>query len=585
MKLRHKMFLIYSLVAVIPVIVIGYYSYWRWQQYTAEQITTYSSTLVANATEQANRTLDSIDRTLDFLTYYSDQEDTSVVEILSEFSGGPDTYTAYDIFRAGKRTDAIFSNLMYTNDMLKGIYLIAPDGMILGTSDGADSRINVNHDCRQDLWYKQTTELNGAHYLSTFTSDNLFIDQSPSLYLARCVYDVYSHKFLGTMLLDLDPDLLNLDSLATIPDLTLLSISNTKTGEVLYSNADKLNTNKVQYTDNRHKSKLNLEPLELSITFHYKTLYSQYNPTGVIILTLIIMFIVGELLTLYLVTKSLTFPLERLSRVMSHQHKNGLKFISPYLNRTDEIGMLYQEYSNMLNEISQSIKKNYRDRLIVLDSQMKALEARINSHFLFNTLESINSMAELSDNENIATMSLALGNMFRYSIKTNSELVTLGEELNHVDDYVSIQTIRFSGRFRLVKTISPDLMDQKVLKLILQPLVENALYHGLNYCTTGNEIKVIANKSAGLLHISVVDNGVGMDEATLKQLHELLAEESAFTDMGKRNGRSIGLKNIHTRIQLYYGKDYGLNITSKKGEGTNITITIPLMKERIFHDD
>ena len=246
------------------------------------------------------------------------------------------------------------------------------------------------------------------------------------------------------------------------------------------------------------------------------------------------------------------------------------------MGRTDEIGTLYNEYSHMLDEINEGIRRDYQNRLIVLDAQMKALEARINSHFLFNTLESINSMAELADNKEIATMSLALGDMFRYAIKTPGEIVTLTDELKHVDDYASIQLIRFNGKFRLEKNIPPALLSCPVLKLILQPLVENALFHGLNYCTAGDLITISAVQENLLLHISVSDNGVGMNPETLAMLRSTLMNQNSFSEIGHQSGQSIGLGNIHARIQLYYGKQYGLSIASAENIGTRITITIPI---------
>lgn len=576
MKLRTKMFLVYSVVAIIPILAIGYYSYSRWQTSVSEQIRTYSSTVIHNAVEQSNNTLDRINRTLDFMTYYSDDSESSIIEILSEFADGPVNYSSYDILQAGKRTNSIFGNLMYANSSIRGIYLITPDGLILGTSNDQTSSINPNHDCRSDYWYQETLSLNGQHYISTITSDDLFTDENPSIYLSRSIYDVYSHKFLGVILLDLNPEILNLDSLTAIPNLALLFIENTKTGETLYSNVDSLKTNDTQYTDDMQKIELNLEPLELSISFHYDTLYAQYNPMRMVILLMIFVFAAGVLISLYLITGKITFPLERLSRVMKHQRKNGLKFVSPYMGRTDEIGTLYNEYSHMLDEINEGIQRDYQNRLIVLDAQMKALEARINSHFLFNTLESINSMAELADNKEIATMSLALGDMFRYAIKTPGEIVTLTDELKHVDDYASIQLIRFNGKFRLEKNIPPALLSCPVLKLILQPLVENALFHGLNYCTTGDLITISAVQENLLLHISVSDNGVGMNPETLAMLRSTLMNQNSFSEIGHHSGQSIGLGNIHARIQLYYGKQYGLSIASTENIGTRITITIPI---------
>jgi two-component system sensor histidine kinase YesM len=133
----------------------------------------------------------------------------------------------------------------------------------------------------------------------------------------------------------------------------------------------------------------------------------------------------------------------------------------------------------------------------------------------------------------------------------------------------------------LVTDIPDSLYDEKVLKLILQPLVENALYHGLNYCAQGDSITIHAERNSfgpggNVLKITVLDNGQGISEKTLKQIQLKLKEEAKFTELGHRNKQSIGLKNIHSRIELYYGMGYGLQVESRQDQGTCITILIPV---------
>ena len=250
-----------------------------------------------------------------------------------------------------------------------------------------------------------------------------------------------------------------------------------------------------------------------------------------------------------------------------------------YMNSPDEIGVLYRQYNHMIEELNTSIQNEYENRLVMLDAQMQSMEARINSHFLFNTLESINSMAELDDNEEISIMSLALGNMFRYAIKTKGERVSLRQELENVRDYDSIQQISFSHRYRLITEVPESLMEVPVLKLILQPLVENALVHGLDHCAYGSEIHISAESSGGVLEILVSDDGRGMSQDEVERLRAQLMRPTEFKKPGHREGRSIGLKNIQSRIELYYGKGYGLRITSREGVSTTIMVTIPILTD------
>ena len=518
--------------------------------------------------------------TVDQLMFYTDIEYSqanSLIKLLEKFSKDG-SYTSYDIQQASQYCTSTFQNQMLTHSVIQGIYVITPSSLILGTSSSASSSINYSHNCLDDDWYRKTYDSQGAYYVTRDLQCTLFSDSHPSVYIARSVWNIYSHKYLGVILLDCDASLLDLDDQNLLPDLSCITVKNTETDEILDSNRAE-ETAETQYTSDRQSVQLALKPLELDVRFNYTPLYQKLNPAISLIAVICIILIIQTLITLHFTTRNLIRPIETLTRAMVHQHSTALTFTSPYMLRNDEIGTLYNEYANMMDKLNSQIKNDYQNKLILLDSQMKSLEARINSHFLFNTLESINSMAELSDNTEIATMSLALGSMFRYSIKTKSELVTLHDELQHVDDYNSIQQIRFSHRYSLILDIPSKLLQQKVLKLILQPLVENALYHGLNYCTVGSEIRISAVSENQDLLISVSDDGVGMEEDVLQELRCKLQEEPSFTELGHRTEQSIGLKNIHSRIRLYYGDGYGLSVESKKGTGTKITIRIPVIPE------
>ncbi len=586
MKLRFKFFIIYSVLSVIPMFILTNYCYVRFRTITNARVEAYSHSFFNNVQDQIDTSLRDISNILNYLTFYTDKDGSSITDQLRQFNKNGLTWSTYDYYLTHKYCTSVFKNLMQLNDSIHGIYLFSSESTIIGSYGDQMSIINTDHNISNDIWYLETMKTTHDYYITTFLDNNLFNDKKPSLYIARRIYDVYSHEYLGVLLLDCDPDVLNIENLITMPFSSLVYISNESTGETLYSNVDSLNYSRGNFfDDDPQKVLLTISPLALHVSFNYKNLYSQLNPNTYLLIATGLVLILIALIAIYVVTRNLILPVEQLSWAMSRQSRNGLTFVNPYTSRSDEIGNLYCEYASMLSQLDELIKKQYKNRLILLDSQMKSLEARINSHFLFNTLESMNSMAELADNNDIATMSLALGNMFRYSIKTQSELVPLSAELQHVDDYVSIQSIRFSSRFRLIKDIPQELMDEHVLKLILQPIVENSLYHGLSYCTEGDEIRIAAVRQGFDLLISVSDNGKGMSTDQLNELTEHLAEEPQFTELGHRNNQSIGLKNIHSRIELYYGKSYGLCLESTEGQGTAITIRIPMTSGNIEENE
>lgn len=576
MKLRTKVFCIFTSIAIIPLLILTAFAYERHYDTTYQRMDELSSTLFDNALEQSNSILDTIRQATGLFTFYSDS-DFSIVENLEKFSDPEEGFRTYDEFKANQNIKFVCQNLLYSYNYLYSVYVFTPSGALLGHSSQKNGEIQYRYDPTEDDWYQDTMDLNGGLYVSSVENHDMFTGNKDSLFFAQSLFDVYSHKFLGVLVINCDPAVFDLSIVNTMPEIALLTIHNTETSNVLYSNIDTFTSDFSKIHRQILKHDLNVSPLRLTAVFDYDALFKEFSLTGILLILMAAACAIGIILLSYAISKNMVEPIEHLSRKMASQKGHTLALTSRYLNRTDEIGTLYNEYNSMVDELNISIKRDYQDKLIILDAQMKSLEARINSHFLFNTLESINSMAELEDNEQIATMSLALGNMFRYTIKTQSELVTIAEELAHVADYTAIQQIRFSNRFHVDIQMENSLKTRKVLKLILQPLVENALYHGLNYCTAGDTIIIRGRTENNCIFLEVEDNGQGMSPGQLDDITRKFQEEPSFTELGHRNKQSIGLKNIHSRIELYYGRGYGLTVTSAKGKGTSIQIKLPLI--------
>lgn len=575
MKLRTKIFLSFSLLATVPLVLFTAFCYHRYTQTTNERMEVIASNLFENAQSTANSTLNRVRQTAGtFNFYYNDG--SSIISDLKNFRNPetpPETYEYFTLSQNFKRT---YQSLLYSDEDIYGIYIFTPSGYIFNCTNGENGNIQSNYEFMDADWYQDALALDGALYVSSNAVHDCFTGSKKTIFFAQCLKDIYSHEIVGTLMIDYNSDIFDLSSVNTMPDVTLLSVENTTDNTILYKNDEQL-LHDFTSSGIKRQTPLNLSSLQLTMIMDNESLAKEFNVTAVLIIVICIVCIVGFLLFAYIISRYLVHPLEHLSRKMSSQTGHNLIQSTRYLDRTDEIGTLYNEYNAMVESLNTAVKQDYQDKLIILDAQMKSLEARINSHFLFNTLEAINSIAELEDNETIASMSLALGNMFRYTLKTQSEIVTVQDELSHVQDYVSIQQIRFDERFKLELDIPQEYASFKVLKLILQPLVENALYHGLNYCTTGDTILIRIRSEQNSLLIDVHDNGQGMNPDTLDRLQNSLNQEASFTELGHRNKQSIGLKNIHSRIELYYGHGYGLTISSQLGEWTNIRIKLPIL--------
>lgn len=580
MKLKHKFLVAFLLISIIPIILITSFTYDRYTSLINQQTTQVAENVFEKAVDSANTSIGNINHIAEIFTFYSGSNN-SIIDDLKKYSSKDNGYTAYDIFKSNENIKFICQNLIYSTDYINGIFLFTPSGVTLGYGYGNGIDVRAGYEPFSDKWYQSTVSLDGKTYVDGITTKKFILNAQPSISFSRALYDIYTHKFLGVLFIDCSPSVFDMSKVNTLPDTAMLSVENNTNGYILYSNADSIKSSDLNDKNNLKVMKKNLttESLTLVTAVNYEKLYSEFGLTRMLIINIGVVCAAVFVIISILLSGYLTKPIVYLSKKVANRSGHNTVTKESYLKRADEIGILCNEYNNMIEELNESIKREYQNKLIVLDSQMKSLEAQINSHFLYNTLESINSIAELEEVGSIATMSLALGNMFRYSIKTQSELVTILDELHHVNDYVSIQKIRFDNKFDLKVEISKEMYRMKVLKLILQPIVENALYHGLQYCNFGHEVIIRGYTNGAVILLEICDDGIGMSSEQLKKLQESLNEKPHFTELGQRNKQSIGLKNIHTRIELYYGEGYGLSVKSEEHKGTKITIKLPALED------
>ncbi len=576
MKLKTKFFLIFVLISIIPVLLVAIIVYDRYTIMTQESMLEVYENIFHSATDMANQSIAEIKHTLEASSFYTDAEHSIINDLEKYTEGG--SFTPGDVFESNNNLKFLCQNLIYSTDNLNAIFIFTPSGQVLGYGKITD--VMPNYTPFEDSWYKKTVALKGKTYVDGISEKDFLIRSEPSISFSKALYDVYSHEFLGVLFVDYAPEIFDLSKVNTLPQTVLLSVE-TDEDFILYTNVDTLSDplpsskSGIQV----YKSSLDMDGLYLISSVNPQRLFEEFQITQRMILILAGIYIILLFVISFFLSKYLTKPIAHLSEQMSNHKLHNYVTDERYLNRMDEIGTLYNEYNSMLEEQEKHIKNEYQNKLITLDSQMKSLEAQINSHFLYNTLESINSLAELEGIESISVMSMALGNMFRYSIKAKSELVSVAEEISNVQDYVSIQRIRFQNKFRLELDIPDNLYRCKVLKLILQPIVENALIHGLNRCTEGDVITIRAYTQEQNFFFEVKDNGVGMDNHQLNTIRSILAEPPQFKELGHRSTQSIGLKNINSRIELYYGAGYGMMVNSTPGTGTIITLKLPYFKQ------
>lgn len=243
----------------------------------------------------------------------------------------------------------------------------------------------------------------------------------------------------------------------------------------------------------------------------------------------------------------------------------------------DEMGLLLKSYNEMGERINDSIEKIYIYQINQKQTELKMLQFQINPHFLYNTLNTISSIAALSDMEEIVKIADNLSSMFQYNIK-GEDIVPVQKEIRHVKNYLEIQAIRFPGKYRFTYRIAPEIQGQRMLKFLLQPLAENSMHHAFGRMKEMNEICLTAELCGEDMIFLLRDNGIGMDRERVRKLNRELADTDTGT-LVNHVDRGIGLRNVNARIKNLYGKGYGIQICSEEGCYTEIQIRIRSLEE------
>lgn len=281
----------------------------------------------------------------------------------------------------------------------------------------------------------------------------------------------------------------------------------------------------------------------------------------------IISFIISAILW-FMVTHSIVKPIRKLSQTMRNINDlDSRVHTSIAVKSSDEIGVLNKSFNQMIDRMNDLFKEVLQEQEMKKDAEYKALQAQINPHFLYNTLNTIRWMAIIQKADNIKEAVEVLGRLIRDSFKQTSALVTLREELASIRDYVYIQQLRYGERFHVEYVYDEAMLDLKCVKFIVQPIIENAIFHGIEPNSDHCMIKITLTIIDHVCQIEVWDNGVGMSE---QQLLEALKPAE---------GKGIGLLNVHERLQHTYGKQYGVEITSRIGEYTSVILRFPYQTE------
>lgn len=507
------------------------------------------------------------------------------------------------------------ANSLSVNDLLNG-YLSSPTSNLPSTVSSFQSNIATTiYPESKDIAYFVLYDTNGNARYSTLFSNNLslfYLD--PQTYESEGVSeiswlpatpDIFNHlaiqlikrvyridpdgqgEIVGYLQLVLKPD--SFQSVVVQGNLSFQIVD--EQGNPMYKRdgyEDRdMFSEAVNRTSNAASNSLVLEEkipgLNWKMTVQFP-LDSLHNRNGellwVVASVALLCFMIGLILSHWLVR-----PIGELQNAMDQVDENKIEFAAKGMTR-DEVSLLAHHFNRMVEKINQLVEEDFRSKLrekelnaLKTQAEMSMLQQQINPHFLYNTLESINMEAQRNNGSMVSKMIGSLASLFRYSISSGPEQgVSLETEIEYTRYYVTIQEIRFRERFTVEWQINSETLHSKVLKFILQPIVENAINHGLSEYASGGELVISSQLENGRLMIRISDNGIGMRKTELEvlehKLHEGLNEERPPSSSSIHHG--VGLSNVNRRLKIYYGEEAELIIDSKYMKGTTVTLVIPI---------
>ncbi len=494
-------------------------------------------------------------------------------------------------------------NLLYevNKDNLVSIACFNDKGELLGAAPVGTMKKNA--DVTTQNWFTNAIDKMENLHFSELHVQNIFENSSARYYwvvsLSRGVELTSSGKMSGGILL-VDMDFSGIQQLFTkvnSQELGYVYLINSD-GKIIYHPRQNLifsnmlqenNEVAAHYSDGAHRETFQDKKRMVVVkTVGYtgwkivsvtpmKNFYQNLGRTQIMAIMIIILSILVMIFANQFVAVRVVQPLKNLEDsikgIRTDQEHMGLPLETQiYIGGSPETKHLGETIRSMVAQLRKLTDDIVKEQEEKRKSELDALQSQINPHFLYNTLDSIMWMVESEQYEDAIAMVQALGKLFRISLSKGKNIITVGEELQHARSYLDIQIYRYKNKFTFDFQMEEGIEKYKPIKLIIQPMIENAIYYGMEYMDGDGEIHIRAYTKEDDLYIEVEDNGLGMPREQVENL---------FKDNGKSRSRGsgIGIRNVQQRIQLYFGTDYGLEILSEPDEGTMARIHLPRTEE------
>lgn len=578
-SLRTRMLLSNIVVALIPFLIFSIVSGFVFLDHAQKTAEEHSVQLIHQVSNSMDVYVETIEKMVNYIQL--ELQDTPFFTMETEDAPGWESETDY--------IRSVLENVANSHREVAGIFIATKEDLYVSTGMSRISRDPFQN----ERWYREASENpEEIQLISVVTGRNIVTNRSYSIddvfSLAKAVQDPETGEVLGVILLDIRHDIIQSSiNGVTIGEKGFVFVMDqednivyTPVNGIVYRVNPKwvkaMEPMSVQIQGGSYQIRSELSPYTGWRTvgvFSMDEVMSSVNTIVYILFTCVIISLVLVVIVSFKFSRTLTNPIFKLKRLMK-QAESGDLTVRFNFQHNDEIGELGQSFNHMIARIDQLIQMVYVEQENKRTAEMKSLQEQIKPHFLYNTLDTISWMARDYDAEDIVRLVDALTNMFRIGLSHGKDIITVKEEITHVSNYLYIQKIRYKDKLNYVIHVDESLYAIEVPKLILQPLVENAIYHGVKAKRGGGTITITGVPEGENLVFTVQDDGAGMPQEKVEELNRRMSERSVLDEK-----KSFGLFYIRERIQLCYGTGYGVHVESTLGEGTRVTITLPLYQK------
>ena len=553
-KLRYKLAIFYSLFCFLPVMLLFWLSFLQMRSIIDDKGKMNLQSYLQQSVSSMDRTLDGYNSLSDYIAF-----DRTLAEVFSMEYGTP--YEQYE--QLTQKVDPILRTASYFHGGMQQITIYTDNGMVKH-----DTTVAPVSEIEETDWYQKTLEHPGLNWFANYQEETLFSARKLAFSGAR--------EGVNILYMDVDYQKLFTPYAETLISECGLYITD-QDGKLVFEESSFSGKNQnydltySEFLEQRDRGSTDYIILcEQSNTTGWTVWLYQpvglageaMRPIGVMAGVTILICIFAAVLAYFITSGMVSSRIERLTHFMQEVQEGSMDMQMESDDR-DEIGMLYRGFGSMMKRIRTLINEVYLSKITQKEAELKALQAQINPHFLYNTLSLINWKALAAGEEDISRMTLAMSTFYRTALNRGRNMLQVETELSNTRAYLEIQSMLHDGDFDYEIEAQTEILQCESLNLILQPLVENAIHHGIEEKTDGRgKITVRGWKEDNCVWFMVEDNGVGMEQEVADKI---LTMES----------KGYGVRNVDERIRLCYGEKYAMKVESVVGKGTKMTIHFP----------